>query len=311
MHRVYAQNEIQNVFLVIMIGYTAGDISGPMIVKLLEDVDFWIGDLHITYGNVPCVVLLSLYTLMFATACFCTHDLSKEFDLKAANSTNGTQVSSLSSFRKYCGRDALYLYVRQLFTGMIMIYPLRTFPLLIDALRYTKTILAVVLIGASLTMAAVILLMRAAQLTSTQMYKFGIAALGCVLLSNVFYLFIGKGYGDRVDQILLCAIVFTYSFEWVAENTFVIVTLGKLFPSSIQSSVEGGRVIFFLTGETIGSLVAPYVFKNYEYLFPWFILFTSTLLVGMIVRREALQNPSCMEMDYEMSESLLKYTDDY
>ena len=55
--RVYDNDEIQGKFLMVMFAYGLGETIGPVCVKLLDKVDFWIGGLHIMYGNVPSLVL--------------------------------------------------------------------------------------------------------------------------------------------------------------------------------------------------------------------------------------------------------------
>lgn len=299
-HLVYADDDIQQMFILIMLVYSVGDLLGPVLVKLLDKVDFWIGNLHIMYGNVSCLVLLSANTLRLILSCFFTHDLSREFNLKSALSPAEKAMSSkapwLATIRRSLGPDAIYLYVRQLFTQFFFVYQIRVLPLIIRHLRYSNLFLDVCFILTSVLMTIICLVMKVLRPTSKGVFNFGVLSLLCIFVSNVLYLLVGRGYGDVVDIFIIFALVFIYACAWTTDTSFIVATLGKLFPSSVQTSAEGARMIIQVAGEFLGSFTSVYVFACFDYVAPVLILVAVCMLVVMFVRKEFLRNP-CVQKD--------------
>ena len=53
--RIYNNDKIPGKLLMILISYGFGETIGPIIAKLLDKVDFWVGSLH----TMPCLVLIT------------------------------------------------------------------------------------------------------------------------------------------------------------------------------------------------------------------------------------------------------------
>ena len=312
MIRVYSGNEVQRIMLFFLIAYSLGEITGPLIIKPLEKVNLSIESFHITYGNVAGLVLLTLSAIRLILAYFCTSDLSQEFDLKAheARGAGNGEILTRSStifqtLKNSFTFDAGLLLVQQLYTGCIPSFVGRAFPLVIETLGYNNLVLDMCYIGASVCMTIASIIISATKPSSRGVYVCGIISIVTLLICHIVMFLIPMDLSEPVNVLLVITMVLTYALHWITDMTFMIVTLGKLFPSSVQSSIEGIRMLVRLVGSFCASLASVYVYKYFYYLF--FVSAPVNLLfLGMMfLRRHVLSDPKVHSV-----ESLICFNND-
>ena len=83
-------------------------------------------------------------------------------------------------------------------------------------------------------------------LSSKGVYVCGILCLVAILLCHLVLYMIQRKLVEAVNVISVCTFVFLYGFCWITDQTFIVVTLGKFVPSTVQSSAEGIRLLLHL-----------------------------------------------------------------
>ena len=84
--RSYTRDESPGKLLELLIAYGCGETVGPIIVKLLDKVDFWIGSLHIMYFTMPCLILIIFSIIKLILMYFFVHDISRNHELNVNES---------------------------------------------------------------------------------------------------------------------------------------------------------------------------------------------------------------------------------
>ena len=302
--RIYKNDEIPGKFLTLLIFYGFGETIGPVIVKLLDRVEFWIGNLHIMFCTMPCLALIIFSIIKIILIYLFVDDLSRQYDLKLNESqveetessviTMEIRMSWLHKLKSTFGVDAILLLVQQFYTGLFTsLYP-RTIPLIMQTLRYNNLDVDLCFIGASVSMMIQSYIVKKKRPSSFGVYYCGILSLLSLMLANIALIIIRKDFNDVVNWILLTVYLACYSFCWISDNTFIVFTLGKLFDSSNQSLVEGIRMMVHLSGSISASFTSAYIYDYFTYLFPVFVVANVLLLVGMVIRRKTLINPQAI-----------------
>ena len=286
--------EICFFFLVV---YGAGETIGPLIIKTLETVHLNIGSLNITYGNISGLVLLTLNTIRLGLIPFCTYDLSKEFDFEAHeaetpdDTTASPSQSPLQTLKQDFFFDAGFLIVHTLCFGFLTSYIVRAFPLITNTLNYSNLVLDMCFIGASISMTLISVIISATKPSSKAVYTCGITSIVSLLVCQILLFLIPMKISAPVNIVLLSTIVLGYALCWVTSITFIVVTLGKLFPSSAQSSIEGIRIMTHNVGSFTASLASAYIYKKFQYVFFVSAPITLILLGVLLARRRVLSDP--------------------
>ena len=302
--RVYENDEIQSRLLVTYFVYGLVEVVGALCVNLLEKLNFWIGGLHIMYGNMPSMILLTVTIIRLILTYFFIHDISKEFDLKEHNFLSMQSVRLEAAFTNrshkpgtYFSIDTIVLLLQQFFSACVCtaLCP-RIIPLIIETFHYGQVVVQMSFLGASVTIITTSLTIRQMKPTSTGVYYCGIMNLLLITVAMVILLIITtQKSNDVVNYILLILFIICFSTSWICEATFVVVTLGKMCHGSKQSAAESARMLAKLSGELIGALISAYVYENFIYCFPLLISISPLLLIGVIARRETLSGPKIMD----------------
>ena len=149
-----------------------GEGVGPLMVKMLDCVDFWSRHISIHYmqsskecilciGNVSALGLLLLNTIRIVLVYFYSYDVSKEFDLKVhelkmkestTTDTASSEKSWFSAVRESFSLDTTILLIQQIYTGFICFFIGRALPLVASSLNYCDFPLDACFIGTSLIM---------------------------------------------------------------------------------------------------------------------------------------------------------------
>ena len=297
--RNYRKDEIPGKLFELLIAYGFGETIGPLIVKLLDKVDFWIGSLHIMYLTMPCLILVIFSMINLILIYFFVHDISRKHELNVNESqaeetgTSGITISMSwwDTLTSTFGIDAIFLLVQQFYTGLLTsLYP-RLIPFIMDTLRYNNLAVGLCFIGMSVSIMIISFIAKKTKPSSLGIYYCGILSLLSLMIGNIVLMIIHKDLNDVVNWILIIVLLISYALCWISDNIFIIFTLGKLFDSSNQSFVEGIRNVVHTIGAIVASLTSAYVYEYFMYLFPVYAVANVLLLVGMIVRRKPLCNP--------------------
>ena len=294
-NRVYADDSIQRNFLYMLLACGFGQCIGPVMLIALDHIpEFRIGAITITYGNIAGLILLIMNSIRLIFTYFFTFDLSKEFDLKShtkpATSEN-VQSSWISTVKQHFTFDVCFLVIQQIYTGFFVSFIVRCFPFVIDTLQYDNIILNVCYIGESVAMTFTSLVIGKMNLTSKGVYVSGILCLAAMFLCHLVLFLIKRKLGGAMNIILLCLLVFIHAFCWITDQTFIVVTLGKFVPSSVQSSTEGVRMILHLCGSFTATLTCAYIYKYFDYVMIGSAPLALFFFAVMVIRRKTLSNP--------------------
>lgn len=235
---------------------------------------------------------------------FLTHDLSNEHDLRAhqekakwegaasisINTSWGSILKNSFSF------DVIFLLSHTVFSGVLGAFIGRTLPLVVDTLHYDNLALDMCFIGESVSMTIISILIGVAKPHSLGVYVCGVVSLIAFVIAQLCLFLLPRGMSEGFNVFLLVALVLSYAVNWITDQTFSIVTLGKLVPSEVQSSIEGVRMVLHLGGSFGSSLGTAYIYKSFHYVFYVTLPSTFLLLVLLTMRRGTLSNP-CVKYD--------------
>ena len=219
-----------------------------------------------------------------------SYDLSKEFDLKGQEqgTSEAPSASSWASLKQSLSPDAVFLIFQQFYTGFFVSFLCRAFPLVVEALGYSDFILDVCFIVASVSMMVISIVAARMKFSHKGVYMCGISCLVGILISHVALGLLPLGFSKYLNIVLLSTLVVAYGFCWVTDQTFIIVTLGKMVPSSVQSSVEGIRLMIHLFGSLLASFFSAYMYKEFTYVMLLSIPIVITLLTVIVLRKNVL-----------------------
>ena len=302
--RKYTAKEIPQRFLAVVISFGAGQAAGPLTVKILSHVDIRLGDIHITYGNVAFLALILLYMILFLLSIFFVKDLSKEFDLKAHMSGTSTtednyaELSSWKGLMQHFPHDAVLLLFQHVYTCYWCGGIFRMFPYIIQTFGYSNFTLNLCYLGTSVSVTLFSVILRCLKPSTQILYVIGLVNLVLLAFVQLVVMVIPRvttATTTTTNVVFIMVAVCCYGFGIVADNTFLVTTLSKLFYSYNQTKMEGLRELFCYTALISSGLTSPYAYTNMDYIFPLSLVLCATLLVNMLVRRNDLRNPKPFE----------------
>ena len=215
-------------------------------------------------------------------------------DNENSNVTN--KRSSWRSMKQYFSFDVIFLLVQQIYTGFFVSWLGRIFPFIVETFGYNDFILDISFIGASVAMTAIAFIVSKLNLSSRGVYVCGILCLLFLLICQVLLYLVPMKLAEWVNILLLSAFLFIYGFCWITDQTFIVVTLGKMFPSEVQSSIEGIRNHLHLCGSFTASLASAYIFRYFDIVGKVSLPFLLGLICVLILRRSFLSNPCVTKM---------------
>ena len=83
--RYYHSDILQHKIVVLEGIFIFGFSIGPVVPTIFANVDFWIGGVHIAYGNISGLIVLMLLIVLQVLIVSFSHNLSREYDLKQNN----------------------------------------------------------------------------------------------------------------------------------------------------------------------------------------------------------------------------------
>ena len=322
--RVYEADETQDQIVKWQLAHGIGEIVGPIGVILLENIHFDVGELHFMYGNVFVLPLFIMTLVRLFLSYHFVHDLSIELDLKRKNHqqalhnamdkcSNNSDYSEesnakLTDLRRYMSTDIYILLIQQLVSACLCSSILtRLIPLIVDDLQYSNLVVQLSFCSASLFDIIISTVLKFIQPGSIGIYRCGVLSVIIMVVAHLI-LFVLKvaSYSDAMNYFLIACYIISYAVSWVCESIFIVTTIGKLAHTSRQSSIEGIRMIVHMLASFCGALTSTFVYRYYVYLFPVFTFIFVVSFVVMIVRKNTLSNPVCVEVEQPLLHLLSK-----
>ena len=81
--RSYPEEELSQKMALLFLAQHVGVAVAPLLPLPFKHLDIWYGAVHISYANISGLILLFLTIVLQCLVVCCSHDLSREYDLKA------------------------------------------------------------------------------------------------------------------------------------------------------------------------------------------------------------------------------------
>ena len=303
--RSYHSRELQCKLPILSSAEQLGFAVTPALMTLFVKTDFWIGNIHITYGNVSGIILLAFNVAIQVTVIFMAYDLSREFDVKqheenmiVIGDTSEENSRSIKEILKniFTRIDPIFVMLFSFYVSFFDISTFRILPMLIlQNLGYNTNTINVCFVISSFTSMTLIAIIICFNANSRQVYWCGFVSLVTVLFIAGFYVVYTLDINDaRVTIPMLIINSVMFALVMLGENVFAQVMCGQLTRSKNQSFVEGIRIFIQTSGKLSGALIIVYAYNNLVY----FATFTSCVAIILtsilLVRKNALMYPKSM-----------------
>ena len=196
----------------------------PAFAAIFSKTNFWIGNRHITYGNVSGLVTVSLIILLQILVVTLVSDLSREFDIKKMNecNDNNNDTSTLTWFevikRIYIKIDTLFIMSLALYMGYLDTLIFRVLPLIIiQNLNYGYSALNVSFTAFALMNIVELITLIKCKINLTGVYYCGISSSLSLMLIAIGLLIFSKHIHNMATNIATLALftLFLSFFYWV------------------------------------------------------------------------------------------------
>lgn len=299
--RSYTEGELTQRIPLLYGSCMVGFGVGPCFSAFLMKVDFWFGQVHITYANIIGPILFWVCVIItLCIICFC-HDLSREYDMKANSMEKEGQIyeesvseSALETIRKILKTtDALFIVILSVFFGITAQIMVRILPIIVlTSLDFGYGFLNGLLVGFALANTAVIVVFVYWKLSDKQIYYTGIASLISLILTASLYFLLYHKYGTvttwyvLIVLLIICEILFL-----LCDQTFAVVICAKLAFSRNQAFMEGIRVFSMQCGRIIGSALIGTYYDFMKEFYPVICVLCILFLFALILRKKTLSHP--------------------
>ena len=190
--------------------------------------------------------------------------------------------------------------LHQCYSGFWTILCARILPLITHTLSLSNTVLDICyLIEGFVILLA--LLLNKARSTTTNVYYFGLFNILMMFLVQILIFVIPMFTDHLVSLILVLVIAVGAGIMWITEMVYIVITLGKLTPSSCQTSVESTRDIARLLPALVASFASVYIYERYVYFLPISLFLVVMIFVGTILRQKSLKDTKLHSSEEELS----------
>ncbi|XP_057292580.1 uncharacterized protein LOC130621297 [Hydractinia symbiolongicarpus] len=300
--RSYTKSEVKQRLPLLYGSRMVGYGVGPCISAFLIKVDFWIGLIHITYANVIGPILCGICVTITLTIIFFCHDLSREYDMKAAimskEEQRGHELSSsesaLGAFKKILKTtDTLLVVVLSVFFGILEQMIFRVLPILIiENLHFGYGFLNGSLVGFAVLNTAVIVFLVYWKLSDKQVYYTGIASLLSIIVITSFLFLLYHKLGNVITwYVLIIASLISSILFLLSDQTFAVVVCAKLAFSCNQAFMEAVRIISTQSGRVIGGAFIGIYYDYMNVFYPVINMISILFLFALISRKKTLSQP--------------------
>ncbi|XP_057310702.1 uncharacterized protein LOC130648665 [Hydractinia symbiolongicarpus] len=294
--RSYPKEKVSQKLMMINGSRLIGYACGPCISIFCFKTDFWIGSIHITYANVIGPVLFVICCIILVVVLIFTHDLSREYDMKAESMErkNIPSASAFSTTKKiFQTKDTLLMIIICIFFGVMDQINFRILPMIvITRLNFSYSVLNILLMGVAFANIALVAFLLSWRISNKEVYYTGIISLLSVILTSLLLLLlyyrVGHVTGWYVMLIanLLCNVVF-----FLSDQTFAVIVCAKLAHSCNQGFLEGVRLFSIQSGRVVGAICIGMYYSHMKFFYPSTTALSIMLLTLLILRRKTLSNP--------------------
>ena len=306
--RSYPPDEVVSKFTIISLAFAIGLTFGPCINFAFVHSDFWFLGVHIMFANGNGLVLTLLFMVLMIISMVFVRDLSREFDLKAANKSNqhSDATSKVDSGEQLNTIKATVTLLTNVDIVLIFLFSFNLFLALItfdcwipmvvvDLLKWELKDINYILLGSGAATIVVFLLISNLQTGKDRLFQYTILAFLSIFVSYGCFLYFSLEFHTTKWSIVMWVL---YAFTiGTMEILDMILTnaLAKMVPSDIQSYSESVRIAFSRAGAALGLFTAAFTI---QILFEYCVLcisFTSLLFSLFILRAKQFQNPTLKE----------------
>ena len=306
--RSYLHDELQYKTPILHASYSLGFSISPAITALFVNTDFWIGSIHITYGNVSGLFVLAMTVILQIVVVFSAHDVSREFDLKEDYEQRKREIEENCEYPKnvaattswmdtlrnvFLKFDTCLLMILSIYTCYLDIALFRMLPvIIIHNLKYHYAVVNFAFIGFAIVNITLTFTIIRYKVNSTGVYYFGLLSLlSLIAISGTIYIFSEALHNAWINIMSLVIFIVALGLFMLGEAIFIQVVCAKLTRSCHQSYVESIRVFIKQIGEIIGALTAVYVLEEGVYFCVFLIITSLAMQLVLILRKKTLINP--------------------
>ena len=112
--RIFSEAEVHQKIPAFLTGLSIGYCMGPLTNMLFLRVDFWLGAVHMTYGNASSIPLLLLSVVQISLLVFCSHNISMEYDLKGDETQVQRMLSDDNQTEKQPEKQTLLQHIKDI-----------------------------------------------------------------------------------------------------------------------------------------------------------------------------------------------------
>ena len=302
-NRIFHEEEVHKTIPAFLTGISVGYLLGPLSNMMFVNTDFWIGKLHIVYGNAAAFPLLVLSASQIILLTSVTYNVSKEHDIKEEMEVKEfnwqdreEETNSFFDLLKsifHC-KEYVLLLIMSLHSGAgITVYP-RVLPLVVQKLQFTDQVLNICFFGIGLLGTIIALLCSRLHLKSTHVLACGFTSLVSFAVTMVAIFIPSRNqshWSDTGNYIFLGISVLTWSLFNATSKTFLILTCNKFVLSSNQTFGETVRAGITMLGRLLAAFGSTFAFNNLlVFTITNFVL--SVLFFGMMIwMRKGLSEP--------------------
>ena len=301
--RSYHSDVLQHKLAVLSGIYTFGFSIGPVIPTIFEKVDFWIGGVHIAYGNISGLVVLMLLIVLQILIALFSHNLSKEYDLKqnTQESTKTNEIDVNDENKSWMcvmknvatNPDISFMIFLSFYATYLEIALFRMLPIIIlDHLHYGNIIVNICFVGYScmnITLLAIIVVFK---INDRYLFYCGLFSLVTIIvMAGAIFTFSLHLKNIGINATALITFLVVFGCFVLGESTFNKVVCAKLTRSCNQAYVGSIREFFKRLGSITGAYTAFYVSNNLL-LFCILLVVTAIILIFiMLLRKNILMCP--------------------
>ena len=216
--------------------YMVGMSIGPAFTVIFSETNFWIGNLHITYGNISGLIILTLTVLLQILVVTLVNDLSREFDLKQVKKCNDNNiptctVSWLEIIKRIVSQtDAIFIMILSIYLGYLDALLFRLLPLIIiQSLHYGYYVVNISFTSYAVIYIIEIFVLIKYKITTRGVYYCGIASLfSLIIISGELFIFAMHIHDFATNITMLVLFVFSLSLYFLSDRLFTQIVCAKL-----------------------------------------------------------------------------------
>ena len=295
----YTDKELQQKLTSMAIGVFFGGAIGSVTSFMFSKVDFWIGFLHITYGNICSVPIFILTNIQLLLIIVISYDVSNEYDIKTSDM--GLTNSMLNKYRQSdsdCSNndrknttkfDYIFLLCLAFYYGIWVQLPIHLLPLVIERLGYPKEVVSILFLGYSILNIITMLVIERIKFSNNAVN--GISSiLFLVLVATCLYA-TNTNHHVATNSIILGLMVVSECLFNLVDRVIIVVTTAKMLYISNHASGECWRLLVYFIGRVLGSFSAPYMYEDFNYVYFGHLVICFVCVVIILIRKSTLVDP--------------------